>query len=70
MFYLTCITITSVDLAHYGLSHAKDWVSVDCVTRYFTFMLLIVDPRDIRAECSTVESWLLISKPDIQVVFC
>ena len=31
MLYLTCITITSVDLAHYGVSRAKDWVSVDCV---------------------------------------
>ena len=30
MLYLTCTTITSVDLAHYGVSHAKDWVSQDC----------------------------------------
>ena len=29
MFYLTCTTITCVDLAHYGVSHPKDWVSVD-----------------------------------------
>ena len=34
MLYLTCITITSVDLAHYGVSRAKDWVSVDCGTNY------------------------------------
>ena len=33
MVYLTCTTITSVDLAHNGVSHAKDWVSVDCGTR-------------------------------------
>ena len=33
MLYLTCTTITSVDLAHYGLSRAKDWVSVDCGTK-------------------------------------
>ena len=32
MLYLTCTTITSVDLAHYGVSRAKDWVSVDCCT--------------------------------------
>ena len=32
MLYLTCTTITSVDLAHYGASRAKDWVSVDCGT--------------------------------------
>ena len=33
MLYLTCTMISSVDLAHYGVSRAKDWVSVDCVTR-------------------------------------
>ena len=32
MLYLTCTTITSVDLAHYGVSRAKDWVSVNCGT--------------------------------------
>ena len=32
MLYLTCNTITRVDLAHYGVSLAKDWVSVDCGT--------------------------------------
>ena len=32
MLYLTCTTITSVDLAYYGVSRAKDWVSVDCGT--------------------------------------
>ena len=29
MFYLTCTIISSVDLAHYGVSCAKDWVFVD-----------------------------------------
>ena len=29
---ITCTTITSVDLAHYAVTRAKDWVSVDCVT--------------------------------------
>ena len=33
MLYLTCTTITCVDLAHYGVSRAKDWVSVDCGAR-------------------------------------
>ena len=33
MLYLTCTIITSVDLAHYGVSRAKDWVSVECCTR-------------------------------------
>ena len=32
MLYLTCTTITSVDLVHCGVSRAKDWVSVDCGT--------------------------------------
>ena len=35
MLHLTCTTITSVDLAHYGVSRAKDWVSVDCGTIYY-----------------------------------
>ena len=30
MLYLTCTMISSVDLAHYGVYRAKDWVSVDC----------------------------------------
>ena len=30
MFYLTCTMISSVDLACYGVSRGKDWVSVDC----------------------------------------
>ena len=30
MLYLTCTTITSIDLAHYRVSRAKDWVSVKC----------------------------------------
>ena len=32
MLYLTCTMISSVDLAHYGVSRAKDQVSVDCGT--------------------------------------
>ena len=32
MLYLTCTIISSVDLAYYGVSCAKDWVSVDCGT--------------------------------------
>ena len=32
MLYLTCATISSVDLAHYGVSLAKDWVSLECGT--------------------------------------
>ena len=32
MLYLTCTIISSVDVAHYGVSCAKNWVSVDCGT--------------------------------------
>ena len=46
MIYLTCTMISRVDLAHYRVSHAKDWVSVDCGTRLinpklYLFPLLI-----------------------------
>ena len=30
MLYLACTMISSVDLAHYGVSRAKDWIFVDC----------------------------------------
>ena len=33
MLYLACTSISSVHLAQYGVSLAKDWVSVDCGTR-------------------------------------
>ena len=36
ILYLTCTTISSLDLALYGVSRAKDWISVDCCTRYFS----------------------------------
>ena len=35
MLYLTCTTISSVDLAQCGISFAKDWVSVKCGTIEF-----------------------------------
>ena len=36
MLYLTCTTMTSMCkyLAHYGVSGAKDWVSVKCGTSF------------------------------------
>ena len=34
MLYLTCTMISGVDLACYGVSHAKDWVSVDAGTMF------------------------------------
>ena len=44
MFYLTCTTITSVDLAHYGVYRAKDWVSVNCGTNAVTLILISMVP--------------------------
>ena len=35
MLYLTFTMISSVDLAHYGVSRAKDWVSVDYGTNLY-----------------------------------
>ena len=44
MLYLTCIIITSEDLAHYGVSRAKDWVSVDCGTITFKNVFCLFVP--------------------------
>ena len=33
MLYHTCTTISSVDLAEYGVAVAKDWVSEECGTK-------------------------------------
>ena len=35
MLYLTCTIISSIDLTNYGVSRAKDWVSVDCGTIWY-----------------------------------
>ena len=44
MLYHTCTMISSVDLAHYGLSRPKDWVSGDCVTiKYMVFFYIKLD---------------------------
>ena len=48
MLYLTCTTITSVDLAHYEVSRAKDWVSVDCgiiLCKSVNFLFLLLSAR-------------------------
>ena len=37
MLYLTYTMISNVDLAHYGVSCANDWVSVDCGTTRIVF---------------------------------
>ena len=41
MLYLTCTTITSIDLAHYRVSGAKDWVSVKCSTIFIVIGIIL-----------------------------
>ena len=45
MLYLTCTMIYSVNLANYGVSRAKGWLSVDCGTKhnYHLSFLLFFD---------------------------
>ena len=59
MLYLTCTTITSVDLAHYGVPRANDWVSVDCGTRTFwTFVFNVFERSfiDRKQQCQN-DGW-------------
>ena len=69
MLYLTCTTIISVDLAHYGVSRAKVWVSVDCGTSSFgtnsTICFVFTFPNGgqslthrIVVNCSIVICWV------------
>ena len=51
ILYLTCTTITSIDLAHYGVSRAKDWVSVKCGTTKFKHLLDNVNSRFQLIDC-------------------
>ena len=39
--------ISSVDLAHYGVSRAKDWVSVDCGTVIIIIFISMKNLSDI-----------------------
>ena len=41
MLNLTLTMISSVDLAHYGISRAENWISVDCGTMYIFRMMLL-----------------------------
>ena len=55
MLYLTCTTITSVDLAHYGVSRAKDWVSVDCGTNVYYCICIISCPVILQCKKKSVD---------------
>ena len=67
MLYLTCTTITSIDLAHYRVSRAKDWVSVKCGTSnsillketldlYLSLYQIIMDFAQARSKGTAVSS--------------
>ena len=45
MLYLTCTMISSVELANYGVSYAKDWVSVNCGT--IPYNLTVMKPGHV-----------------------
>ena len=64
MLYLTCTMISSVDLVHYGVSLAKNWVSVDCGTSgTYTFSLCL--------QCKRQAQYPIVHKmlPKIQTAF-
>ena len=48
MLYLTCTIISSVDLAHYRVSRAKDWVSMDCGTNSLMNGILKINKWNFR----------------------
>ena len=58
MLYLTFTTIASVDLAHYRVSHAKDWVSVVCGTIIISILVPSVGNcfRQTSADCIALPS--------------
>ena len=64
MLYLTCTTITSIDLAHYGVSRAKDLVSVKCGTICpFTAMVgLTCRGRDFKPRSRLRKASLLVGR--------
>ena len=65
MLYLTCTAITSVDRAHYGVSRAKDWVSVDCGTNAPFINLYVLYVNKIFGKI-----YALTSSPFINLYYC
>ena len=66
MLYLTCTTITSVDLAQYGVSRAKDWISVDCGTNSVRGIMLKVFVSEHDPFPSKLESYPGFDDPRLQ----
>ena len=57
MLDLTFTMISIVDLAHYGVSRAKDWVSVDCGTNLYWWISSkgVSDGFNLFLGCNTVK---------------
>ena len=53
MLYLTCTMFSSVDFAHYGVSCAKDWVSVDCGAIKFKVIILLFETVRLSVSISS-----------------
>ena len=66
MLYLTCTTISRVDLAQYGVSLAKDWVSVKCGTSSLNMALFIPMANSAITWCKIMPC-IVASLIDIQL---
>ena len=71
MHHLTCTTITSVDLAHYGVSRAKDWVSVDCgISTHEQYVLETIKQSKPRISRRMHKEKGFDQNPDCLLVIC
>ena len=56
MLYLTCTMISSIDLEHYEVSRAKDWVSVNRGTNLIVFMVSICGKGQTQIRLSSAQN--------------
>ena len=66
MLYLTCTTIISVDLAQYGISHAKDWISGYCGTNPY---ILLFFPKSFDLLANRLVITCLCKLGALKIVF-
>ena len=55
--------ISSVDLANYGVSRVKDWVSVDCDTNFVISKSVIAQEFQDRCKINSLSLHLTLSTP-------
>ena len=69
---LACNTISSVDLAQYGVSLAKDWVSMECGTSFkYTDIIFLGDgskPLLILSKTAQSTAALTKAKPVCEIL--